>query len=299
MHEVFAAVRVWQLMIRMKLPKHAQVVAYRLFGQKRWMDILRETDFGLDHREQLLQLCFAVLHSGIFYDDPSDDIRTISNMEMATIVYVDEQLPKMDNWPIWVQDRRNPHCMVGIEQVFDVVLVYDDGKTIRYIGTLDGLVIDEYREKRFTLDENKTASRLDDGWIMSFDMSHQVTGYLACASVFFNKAIWHSRIQGLKIKPSGRGDDKYVKLVSRTAESVMHWANWVRHTVELFEAYQANWENAPRYTHSCNRYFRPCSLLPFCADTADGRLEQWRQMVAPDGSPSERAIRGERSVREI
>jgi len=299
MHEVFAAVRIWQLSDKQGLNKHATATAERIFGRKRWNDCVNEVDAGLDDRERLLQLTFAILHSGEFYDDPSDDIRTIGNMEMATIVYVDEQLPKMENWPIWVADKKNAGGPVGIEQVFDVVLVYDDGRTIRYIGTLDGLVLDEYRSKRPTLDENKTASRLDDGWIASFDMSHQVTGYLACASTYFGFPIWNSRIQGLKIKPAHRGDDKYVKLVSRNANNVRAWASWVRHTVELFEAYRSDWENAPRYTHSCNRYFRPCSLIPFCSDSPDGRVEQWAQMETPAGSPSERAVRGDRSVREI
>ena len=299
MHEVFAAVRIWQLNDKQGLSKHAQITGERIFGRSRWNACLAQVDAGLDDRERLLQLTYAILHSGEFYDDPSDDVRTIGSMEMATIVYVDEALAKMDNWPIWVADKKDPKAAVGIEQVFDVILVYEDGRTIRYIGTIDGLVIDAHREKRPTLDENKTASRLDDGWIASFDMSYQVTGYLACASTFFGFAIWNSRIQGLKIKPTHRGDDKYVKLVSRNTENVRHWASWVRHTVELYEAYRNDWEHAPRYTHSCNRYFRPCSLVSFCADSMEGRIEQWKQMVSPEGSPSERAIRGDRSVREI
>jgi hypothetical protein len=299
MHEVFAAVRLWQLMTRMGLKRHAKVNGERLFGSARWNEVIGATDWELDEREQLLQFAFAVLHSGKFFDDPSDDVRTISNMEMATIVYVDEQLPKMDNWPIWVADKKDPNCLVGVEQVFDVVLYYEDGRAIRFAGTIDGLVLDLHRGGRPTLDENKTASRLDDGWIMSFDMSHQVTGYLTAASTYFGFGIAHSRIQGLKVKPSGRGDDKYVKVVSRTADSVRTWAAWFRHTVELFEAYKDDWEHAPRYTHSCNRYFRPCSLVQFCGDTPDGRIEQWASMEKPPGSPTEQAIAGERSVREL
>ena len=32
----------------------------------------------------------------------------------------------MDNWPIYVEDEGNPQSLVGIEQVFDVVLTYED-----------------------------------------------------------------------------------------------------------------------------------------------------------------------------
>lgn len=299
MHEVFAGVRLWQLMMKQGLKRHAKVNGERLFGRTRWASIIEQTDWELDDREQLLQFAFHVLHSGGFFDDPSDDIRTISNMEMATIVYVDEQLPKMDNWPIWVADKKDPNGLVGVEQVFDIVLYYEDGRAIRFAGTIDGLVLDLHRGARPTLDENKTASRLDDGWIMSFDMSHQVTGYLAACSAYFGFGVAHARIQGLKIKPSHRGDDKYVKVVSRTPDAVRAWASWFRHTVELFEAYKDDWEHAPRYTHSCNRYFRPCSLVQFCGDTPDGRIEQWASMEVPQGSPTEQAIRGERSVREL
>lgn len=291
MHQVFAAVRIWQLKEVQKLPKHALSVADRIFGRQRWLKCLEDVDHELDAREQLQQLTFAVLHSSEFFDDPSDNIRTLSNMEMACIVYVDEQLSKLDSWPIWVADKKKPNCAVGIEQVFDVVLTYSDGKIIRFIGTIDGLVIDEFRNNRPTLDENKTASRLDDGWINSFDMSHQVTGYLACGTATFGFPIWHSRINGLKIKPSNRGEDSYTKIVSRDADAVLHWARWVRYTVDLFETFERDFENAPRFTHSCNRYFRPCSLIPFCCDTPDGRAEQWEQMVAVEGSPSERAVR--------
>lgn len=316
MHQVFAAIRIWQLDKRQRLSKHALATATRIFGLSRWRDALKEVDPTLDDREQLQQLAFAILHGSGFYDDPGDNVRTLGNMELATIIYVDEQLSKMDNWPIWVNNLKKPNEPVGIECVFDVVLSYSDGRKIRYIGTLDGLVMDYHRERRLTLDENKTASRLDDGWINSFDMSNQVTGYLACASAVFGLSMWYdkdrrtttmssilgmqnfgyhlkaySRVTGLKIKPTGKGEDKYVKLVNRTPAAVHHWAQWVRHTVDLYEAFEDDFENAPRYTHSCNRYFRPCSLIPFCADTADGRAEQWDQMVASEGSPSERAVR--------
>lgn len=291
MHQVFAAFRIWQLAYVQKLPKHALVTATRIFGLSRWKAAVDTVDRTLDMREQLMQLGFSILHGSGFYDDPSDNIRTLGNMEMAIIVYVDETISKMENWPIWVADKKDPNAPVGIEQVFDVVLTYSDGKLIRFIGTVDGLVLDEYRERKPTLDENKTASRLDDGWINSFEMSHQVTGYIACASVVFSLEIWHSRVTGLKIKPTHKGEDIHVKRVSRTPEHILHWAAWVRHTVDLFEAYETDWENAPRYTHSCNRYFRPCSLLSFCCDTANGRAEQWSQMVPNLGSPSERAVR--------
>ncbi len=290
MHEVFAAVRIWQLEHIQKLPRHARATADRIFGKDRWQRMLAAIDPTQDERVRLQQLCFASLHTSGYEDDPNDKVRTISHMELASINYVDEQLHKMDSWPIWVADKKKPNAPVGIEQVFDCVLEYADGKLIRFIGTVDGLVVDIYREERLTLDENKTAARMDDAWKFSFDMTHQITGYLACASAIFGLPVRHARVTGLKVQPTGRGEDLHVMVVSRTNDSVLHWSRWVRHTVDLAELYAGDFENAPRYTHSCNRYFRPCSLIPFCTDSAEGRIIQWGEMVAPDGSPSERSI---------
>lgn len=290
MHEVFAAVRIWQLGHIQKLPRHASVTADRIFGKARWKRMLEAVDEAQDVRVQLQQLCFACLHTSGFEDNPDDKVRTISHMELASINYVDEQLHKMDSWPIWVANKKDPNAAVGIEQVFDCVLEYADGKLIRFIGTVDGLVVNVYRDNRLTLDENKTAARLDDAWKFSFDMTHQITGYIACASALFGLPVQHARVTGLKVQPTGRGEDIYVMELTRTADAVLHWSRWVRHTVDLAELYDGDYENAPRYTHSCNRYFRSCSLIPFCTDSPEGRRIQWDQMVAPEGSPSERSI---------
>jgi len=93
-----------------------------------------------DERDFLIQLCWETLHTAGWEDNPKDQTRTMSNMEASAIEYVDERYPHMDNWPIYVEDENNPDCMVGIEQVFDIVVLYGDGKQIRYIGTIDGLV---------------------------------------------------------------------------------------------------------------------------------------------------------------
>lgn len=297
MHEIFAAVRLWQLEHIQGLSEHAAENAKRIFKAKgRWAKCTRAAGkigkgFS-DQREHLLQLCFEVLHTSEWYDDPSDSVRTMANMELASIHYVDERLPYMGNWPIYVADLSSPDCVVGIEQSFDVVLLYSDGKQVRYIGTIDGLVYhDTGKTQTYYLDENKTASRLDAGWRASFDLSHQVTGYCAACTSVFGFPVFKSRVTGLKIKPTNKGEDVYtLEALTRTESSFQNFASWVRHTVDLFVSNRDDFENAPRYTHSCNRYFRPCALLPFCCDTAEGRKEQWEQMVKAEPSPSERAV---------
>jgi len=49
------------------------------------------------------------------------------------------------------------------------------------------------------------------------------------------------------------------------------------------------WNNpydTPRYTHSCNRYFRPCSFIPFCDTTREDQETLVREiMVTEEWSP--------------
>src|SRR5258706_5415842 len=285
MHEVFAALRIWQLHRRQRLPQHAEAVSRRLFGvaksepsyfnqaslsqtdiTNRWAKCWRASASQKEDRESMMILAYEILHSSGWEDSFDDQTRTINHMEQASIVYIDEILSHMENFPIFVHDSTEPQSVVGIENVFDVVLTYDDSKQYRFIGTLDGLTYDKAKE-RYTLEDNKTASRLDDGWKASFTLSHQVSGYLACAASVYGIDIYHSRILGLKIKPYGRGEDVWPIYPSRTAENFQRWAFWFRHTADMYELYKDHYEYAPRYTHSCNRYFRPCSFIPFCGDT--------------------------------
>jgi hypothetical protein len=290
MHEVFAITRIWQLRHIQNLPKHAEESAKRIFGMKRWKAILKEAGgFGAT-REDLLELAFSTLHTSDWFDEPSDTVRTMNNMELASINYIDERLPHMENWPIYVENKDDPRCLVGIEQHFDIVVLYDNGRYIRYIGTIDGLVEKTARRELY-LDENKTAARLDTGWRSSFDMSMQITGYCAASTSVFGRLVLRSRVTGVKIKPTKSGEDTYtLEPVQRTQESIQTWGRWLLDGVTRYEEWKDDYEHAPRYTHACNRYFRPCALLPFCSDSVEGRKETWSQMVEADKSPSERAV---------
>jgi hypothetical protein len=290
MHQFFAAQRCWQLHFIDKRPDHAMSAGVRIFSEPRWKDIFKRVRKQIGSVNQLGVLTTEILHSSGFYDDPNDATRTISNMETAAMVYARETLQYLENWPIWVDSEKDANKPIGVEQVFDVVLTYEDNKRIRYIGTLDGILRSRAKNNRITMAENKTASRLDKAWVESFKMRHQVTGYMACGQALFNIEMWHARIYGCKIKPTYRGEDVHIEPVVRDATSIQHWGNWVYNQVEVFEAYKDHWEHAERRTHSCNRFFRPCALIPFCADSPEGRREQYSQMIEAKPSPSERAI---------
>lgn len=298
MHQVFAAVRTWQLAELQGMPKHATATGYRIFGEARWRRMIKSCDSHTKDRrseEWAQHLAFEVLHTSGYEDDPMDQTRTIANMELASIIYIEEQALKHENWSIYVENEGKPDCMVGIEQAFDIVVQYPtdwgDTKDIRFIGTLDGLLLNMNKGGRLTVDDNKTTNRMDKGWLAKWDIANQITGYIAATPSVFGLEARFARIQGLKIKPTNRGDDICaLEPIERTDEVINSWARWLYDAVETFEKYKDNWENAPRYTHSCNRYFRPCSLVPFCADTAAGRKEQFRDMIPADLSPSERAV---------
>ena len=291
MHEMFAAVRIWQLSEIQKLPDHAQCTGKRIFGAARWNKCWKHCVSYTDEREQLMELCFSILATAGWKDDENDRTRTMTNMELATIVYIDERLYGMETWPIYIEDVSNPQSMVGIEQVFDVTLTFEDSKEFRYIGTIDGLVI-KAPTGQYYLDENKTSVRLSQAWRDSFDMKHQITGYCAASTAVFGFRTLRSRVTGLKIPPSNRGEDCYpFEPIERTEDAIQHWATWLREMAETYEKYKDDFEHAARYTHSCNRYFRTCSLLQFCADTAEGRQIAFNEsMVAAEPRPSERSI---------
>ena len=64
------------------------------------------------------------------------------------------------------------------------------------------------------------------------------------------------------------------------------WANWLVTTVDMEQQWRDQVINAPMYTHSCNRYFRSCAFLPFCAsDSVEEKEQIIGEMVDDEWSP--------------
>lgn len=267
-------------------------MAARIFSLPRWDNITSEYQVYSNERDQLQALCSAILMSADWEDEPSEKNRNMQSFMLCADKYVEERLPLMARYPIYVEDRKDANCQVGIEQVFDVVLTYVDGHQIRYVGTIDGLVQDLVVKKtHMVLEDNKTSVRLDTAWRDSFHMSHQVTGYCGSSTAVFGFPVFDCNILGSKIRPVGGADDYVpVNCLTRNGDMIQQWAAWMYDTERTFVKYKDDYENAPTYTHSCNRYFRTCALLPFCTDTADGRRETFfEHMVPAELSPSELA----------
>lgn len=292
-HEVFAAARLFDLcefstkafpdIEPSYIRSLAEKRAVDMFGQDRSKDFFCEVDSSEDERTRILRSGLSILNSGSFYDDPADKRRTLSNLEEACIAYLDRyEFGK--NIPYVSGDY------IGVETPINLIVEYEYGdikRTIRFVGRIDGVHCHRNDSKSPYVEENKTASRLGDAWEQSFEMSHQVTGYLAAASTIIGAPLSMGRIRGLCIPQPRVYDTNGVSTVTvfRKQHQFTEWAKWVIHTVEMYYAHYDDPTNAPKYTHSCNRYFRPCSYIPLCAADPEERVEIFNEMYLDEWSP--------------
>jgi len=297
MHEVFAAVRLYQLVFhtlkdepeeikRVFLEYHGK----RLFNTELLPDrfeaaMLPQLDSNEDERTKRLNFCLSAFYTCGYYDDPSDRRRTSANLEECAIVYIERY--DFNRYDVLVQDRSNPEGRVGIEIAFDVVIEFtlDDGtiRDYRFIGKFDGLMTDPRSDNEVIVGENKTASRLDEPWEMSFEISSQVTGYMVAGSAWADNPITRAIVYGLQVpQPKSDINGSTTVPVKREDHQFEAWFSWFLHSVDTYERHRANVNEAPRYSHSCNRYFRSCSLIPFCSsdkETQDLMLEEMNTRV--------------------
>lgn len=292
-HEVFAAVRLFQLREHMGLVKHADHHGVRLFGETRYEKMVEHlSNDGLSSKSKCYAFCLEALYTSGFYDDPSDKKRTVSTLEEACIAYIDRW--PFDSKPVWVRDVEDPTSDVGIEVPFDITLTFvvhdprvKEGHReckYRYIGKMDGL---HRHGDKLVIQENKTASRINDSWQMSFEMSHQITGYCMAATLWTGEHCDTAVVQGLAL-PLPRSYDMggVISLpVNRPPHLTAAWFKWFYHTVMLYEQYEADPANAPRYSHSCNRYFSSCMFIPYCTAQDDEKADMLESYNVQEWSP--------------
>ena len=300
LHEVIASFRLWHLGSKyMKLPQHQAFHAVRLFGKARWDTAIAASNEYDDGFDQITVLGVNILSSGDFYDDDSDSMRTFSNAEECIITAARDYLRNAEDNPIWVEDVNDPTKRVGIEITFDLVvsvtgaegfgdMLPDHTRRARFIGTIDG--VHESVRDGIIPHEFKTAARPSDSWRDSFRTGHQVTGYNVAISTVLNMELMNTRVKGVKSKQTGHVEDFRSFLERRDHEAVYTWAHWFFDAVDQYERFVLDWRRAPMYTHSCNRYFRTCSLMPFCTATPADQNLQLEDMVDTAPSPSEAAV---------
>ena len=273
-HEFYAAVRVYDLMVYQERLLHAICQGTRLFKEETWINMFAQLSKGEDKLVEGLNFCLQALYGYGYYDDPQDKRRTLSNIEESCIAYYDAW--KWNKHPIYIQDEDDETCLVGIEIGMEFVIefrCYDGSRyTYRYRGRIDGLHRNATNNE-LIVQENKTGSRLDNAWSMSFLMSHQVTGYCVGSALLAGEPCNKAVVMGMAI-PLPRSYD-YGGLVNepvvREKFMVEKWLAWVWDTTRVYEQFKDDVDQATRYTHSCNRYFRPCAMIPYCTADDDER----------------------------
>ena len=254
----------------------------RLFGDERWASMLAvPQDSDPVNNAQMFAL--DALHTTGYYDDPKDRRRTMSNMEESCLVYADRYFKS--KLPVVVRGD-----LIGIEIPFVLEVVRDvphdaaeQYKPQYYCGRIDG--IHEWGEQ-LAVGENKTAARLTDAWRMSFALSHQITGYTIAAGVLLDTEINNAIVMGVQLPlPKSAFDGVVFELVTRTESDRLRWCEWFFHSIATYETYITRATQAPRYAHSCNRYFSACQFIPFCALPRDEQVMSLEDMRIDEWSP--------------
>lgn len=279
-HEFYAATRLAS--IRKSHPEHFKYHLARNFEPHRIAAMMPHLD-STDEPTANLNFALEALYTSGFYDDPDDNKRTMTNIEEAAIAFND----RFDHAPVWIQDEANPKSMIGVEIGLDAIVEYHvrtpyfkiagDGMEYevdiikwRHIGRIDGVHI---RNNRPILDENKTASRMDNAWRQSFEMSHQVTGYIATSQIIEGlQDVSEAHIWGAQLPQPRRSIYEGIvrEPVTRYPHQIEAWLWWQYDmVVNYYHRFKNNPYQATRFTHSCNRYFRPCSFIPFCVADRD------------------------------
>lgn len=299
-HDYYAALRMWTL-LQEPIDNHYQVMEHgkKLFGAERWNAMLVVPQDS-DRINNATLFALDALHSNGYYDDPSDRKRTMANMEVACMAYTDRFFKS--DMPVVVQGD-----LIGVEIPFVLEVtkfgmeqwdIDPDNGRMRprllerhyYCGRIDG--VHHYGDTKVVC-ENKTAGRLNEPWRMSFNISAQVTGYTIAGTEIFGEEINNAFVMGMQIPPPRDIYNGVVfEYLSRTESDRIRWCEWFFAGVERYEALVPNPTLAPRYSHSCNRYFSACMFIPYCASTRAEQRELIDNMRTDEWSPLDHLTEG-------
>jgi hypothetical protein len=305
-HEFYAALRLWTILERADDSGSAEYrnkildKGHNLFGKERLGSMLSiPQDSDRINNAQLFAL--DALHSTGFYDDPSDRRRTMANMEAACLAYTHRYF--QSEMPILVEGD-----VIGIEVPFVLAVTvtrpwtdhpvfesYD--QTHYYCGRIDGI---QLWNNNPVVCENKTSGMSiasSNAWRMAFALSNQVTGYCIAGSALLGREVREAFVMGSQIPPPRNVFDGTVfELCTRTDSDCIRWCEWFFHSVGTYEAFVSRPTEAPRYSHSCNRFFSSCEFIPFCAATREDQITHLEDMAVDEWSPldhlTEQAVEG-------
>lgn len=299
MHDVFAGFNLLQIGAAQNSPDHMRHHAKSLYGFDRYNACNFEKaleKYKANPGRAMDSLAVDLIATSEFYDDENDKNRTVANLEHAAFELSGFYLSNLAKFPIYVSDDNDPTKPVGVEKSLDVLftcdVMHDDGtidiQTFRFIGLAD--VVYHNRETNLvTLGEYKTTSSMNEGWREAFRTRHQQSAYLGALQAYFPNVSWDCILTGSSIPVRKTSAPNMTFPIYRDREAVNNFLMTALTALELMAKYKDEKAiDAPMFTHSCNRYFRPCSLLDLCSSCRDDQLAMWNEMaISPEMSPSE------------
>jgi len=291
-HEFFAAVRLLEVLDQGHT-EHFDYHGKRIFGDGRWVAMrdfleLESVSLSKDTTDRL-NFCLTALHTSGFYDDPRDKKRTLSSIEESCIAYFDKW--PWGKRPVWIRNTEDPTTDIGVECAVHLVITYtlNDGTEfrLRYTGRADGLHHRSKTDSALVVHENKTGARIDKTWLDGMKMTHQITGYTAWATVFSGVPCDRAVVHGMVIPlPKSFDFGGILDEPIRRHEHHFHsWLEWILFGYQIDRQYIHNPLAAPKFTHSCTRYFRSCSFMPLCNSPREEQPDILHEMVIDEWDP--------------
>lgn len=286
-HDCFAAARLCTLHWH-GFPEHAQHHGVRLFGADRWQALQAVIGSADTIDSAIRHVALETLATSGFYDSPFDRRRTYANLESAITAYAANY--DAERWKVWVAEVSNPKGEVGIELPYSIRANFlkRDGSDIelRLTGKIDGIHWHREVGGEVVVHDNKTAGRIDQAWANSFEMSHQMTGYTVAARLITGANINRVLVSGMQIPlPKMMLDGLRDVWTVRDEHHMEQWVSWLWHTYNVYQHYKNDPIGAPKYTHSCNRYFRSCPFIPFCYGDRPEKEQILTEMVKDEWNP--------------
>lgn len=295
MHEVFSMLNLYQVGYVQGLHDHATHHGELLFPSDRYKVIMEKTTDQASDMMNLEAIALRTIATSEFYDDPEDRNRTIANLEHCALELVNYWLMNMRDYNIYISDKEDATKPIGVEQsldvVFDVIDHHGEVTPIRFIGLGDA-VYQNHKTGKVTLGEYKTASSMNDAWREAFRTRHQITGYNAALKAYFDTSLVTGNTILLGTAVPVRKTTAPVQhfTIERDDENTKHFLNTMLFSQRLIQDFNNGIDalHAPMFTHSCNRYFRPCSQLDLCSAAMEDQYAMYEQMLdKPELSPSE------------
>jgi hypothetical protein len=255
LHQAFAAHRLWQLASDPRSTVKVATVlneGTRIFGSERWDELAKKLT-----EDDPAPISLEALYTSGYIDDPRDRRRTLSNMELSLLHYLtrypEGYLPFVEG------------DFVGIEVPVRLKLTFEDGTEFAYLGRAD-VILTEPKTGKLIVVDNKTSSNVANQWDTQWRTSHQLTGYCVGVSSMIRRRVMDFGVLGLQVPlPKGQEFGGYVFMEgSKTNRAIAEWAKWAHVAWRMWKTYEDTPFEAPMYTHSCYRYFRPCSFVPIC-----------------------------------